>query len=380
MAQIKKRVTSCGEYRYDVRWRLEDGGVRTRSFKTRREANAYATTVESDRLRGIVIDPRLASTAFDQVAERWLESNPRKRESTKARDRSILKTHILPVIGRRSVGRVTRAEMQALVDNWSSSASPRTVTRQYAVLRAVFRYTEDTELIARTPCRGIRLCSPGRTERPTLEPKDLERLATALGTGQATMMWTGAVLGLRWAEAAGMSVGQLDMLSGRLRVDRQLSRNGNLTSPKSEAGIRTFAVPRWLLDEFASVLAGRGLTATDPEAFVFVTEGGAPLHYSNWRIRTWLPACQVAGIPRLKFHDLRALSATVHVASGADVKTTQTRLGHSSARVTLDLYARATEDADRRTAEEVGAWFRRPRDGRAMEGSVACSSQGQDAV
>ena len=72
------------------------------------------------------------------------------------------------------------------------------------------------------------------------------------------------------------------------------------------------------------------------------------------------------GLPKLRFHDLRSLNATVHVAIGTDIKTTQARLRHSSARVTLDIYARATAEADRKAAEGVGAWFR-PRDGRAME-------------
>jgi len=61
----------------------------------------------------------------------------------------------------------------------------------------------------------------------------------------------------------------------------------------------------------------------------------------------------------LRFHDLRSLAATALVASGADVKTAQTRLGDSSARMTLDVYARATVDADRSATDTVSA-FRRP--------------------
>jgi integrase len=59
----------------------------------------------------------------------------------------------------------------------------------------------------------------------------------------------------------------------------------------------------------------------------------------------------------LRFHDLRSIAATALVMAGVDVKTAQYRLGHSSARVTLDIYARATQEADRNAADRVGEMF-----------------------
>jgi integrase len=69
-------------------------------------------------------------------------------------------------------------------------------------------------------------------------------------------------------------------------------------------------------------------------------------------------AYERAGLPGLRFHDLRSLAASVLVASGINVKTAMTRLGHASARTTLELYARAHDDADVEAAQSVGAWFR----------------------
>jgi integrase len=62
-------------------------------------------------------------------------------------------------------------------------------------------------------------------------------------------------------------------------------------------------------------------------------------------------------MPPLRFHDLRSLAAIALVASGADVRTTQARLGHSSSRLTLDLDARTTR-ADRLVADAVGDYLR----------------------
>jgi integrase len=214
-------------------------------------------------------------------------------------------------------------------------------------------------MILCSPCRGIRLPKVRRVERPVLTPKDLERLGDKLGPEQSLFMWCAAVLGLRWAEVAGITVDRLNLLAGSITIDRQMNRSGELVTPKSEAGRRTLACPAWLVEDLAAVLALRGLSAADGDVLVFVSSEGNPLAYSNWRRRTWLPGCENAKLPDLRFHDLRSLNATALVASGADVKTAQTRLGHSSSRMTLDIYARATAKADRKAANAVGVFCAR---------------------
>jgi hypothetical protein len=97
-------------------------------------------------------------------------------------------------------------------------------------------------------------------------------------------MWAGAVLGLRWAEAAGLSVDRLDVLGATVRVDRQLARTGELVAPKSAAGTRTLAGPSWLVDQLAQLLARRGLSAADGLALLWVRADGRPLDYSSGRL------------------------------------------------------------------------------------------------
>jgi integrase len=65
-------------------------------------------------------------------------------------------------------------------------------------------------------------------------------------------------------------------------------------------------------------------------------------------------------LPELGFHDLRRANATVLVSTGVDVKTAQTRLGHSDPRLTLAIYAQATTDGDRRAAQKLGDALMKP--------------------
>jgi integrase len=100
------------------------------------------------------------------------------------------------------------------------------------------------------------------------------------------MMWLGAVLGFRWAEAAGLTVGAIDFRHKTVSVTHQLARGGQLVSPKSAASTRTLACPDWLLDDLEALVKRRGLNQTDSGALLFVDGGGTPLDYSNRRRRT----------------------------------------------------------------------------------------------
>ncbi len=114
-------------------------------------------------------------------------------------------------------------------------------------------------------------------------------------------------------------------------------------------------------------LAKRGLTAEDGPALVFTMRDGGVLDYRNFRYRIWLPATKRAGVDGLTFHDLRRSNASGLVLAGVDLKTAQTRLGHSDPRLTLGVYAQATSEADRAAADALeDRFFTLPRDQRGI--------------
>jgi integrase len=358
---IKGRKLTSGRTVYDVRLRDPQGRAYKRTFPTKREAETFEATQRVDRVRGAWIDPRKSSTTFADVAASWLASNPAKRETTRARDEIVVRVHLLPVVGDRPVGSITPADVQALVNGWCRQKAPNTVRRQYSVLAAVMAAAVLSDLIARSPCRGIKLPGTPHAERHIVTADELAALAEALGEDFGLMAYLGAVLGLRWGEVAGLRVGRLDFLRATLAVAEQVTQGPRgvtvVGAPKSAAGRRTLTVPPELMDRLAGQLSRRGLTGADPAAFVFATPSGTPLDYAHWRQRVWLPATRVAGLTGLTFHDLRRANATGLVAEGIDMKTAQTRLGHSDPRLTLAVYAQATTEADRSAAARIGARF-----------------------
>jgi integrase len=204
------------------------------------------------------------------------------------------------------------------------------------------------------------------TRRRGLTVDDILALTEAIDSRYEAMVWLGAVLGLRWAEVAGLTVGSLDLLRNTVIVTKQLGRDRQLGEPKSDAGRRQFSIPPELSEVLAAHMAANQRTGADPDALIFATRQGRPLDYSHWRVRVWLPAVAKAGLQETGFHDLRRANASTLVAEGVDVKTAQTRLGHSDPRLTLAIYAQAVPEADRAAATALGRkFFQRSRTNRA---------------
>src|SRR5260221_2078140 len=316
---VNRRVTAHGT-RYDVRLRTPDGSHYKKTFPTRREADAFEARELADRSRGRWLDPRNADRSMGDVACEWLASNPAKRSGTLARDEGIVRVHVEPRFGSRSIGAVTAREVQAAISAWMETAKPRTVRRQYGVVRAVFAFAVERDYIARTPCRGIRLPEVRTATRTIVDRYDLARLAGVLGEKYEPMAYLGAALGLRWGEVAGLRVGRLDLLRSTVSVEEQITRGEGgrhvTGAPKSQAGRRTLTMPGSLATMLAVHLARRGLTGADTEALLFVGAEGGPLRYERWRRRVWLPATEKAGLVGLTFHDLRRANATALVADG----------------------------------------------------------------
>ncbi len=370
---ISRRTTSKGEVRYDARLRDPSGRVYGRTFRTKREAEAFVATQRSDRARGLWFDVRAAETPFAEVALDWLHGNPAKRPGTVARDGSVVRIQLLPSLGPVPIGRISPRDVQRMVNDWSARYRPATVRRHYACLRAIFGHAVATDLIGRSPCRAIKLPAVEHEDRLLPDPEQLAAVAAAIGADLAPMVYVGAVLGLRWGECAGLRVRHVDFLRSTVTVAEQITRGQGGTTvngpPKTRAGRRTIAAPEELVSMLAGHLTRRGLTVDDGDARLFVSRDGRDLEYTNFRERNWVPACERAGAPGLRFHDLRRLAATTLVAEGVDVKTTQNRLGHASPQMTLGLYAQATSSGDRSAAKRVGRRLMGAvaRDGRAME-------------
>jgi integrase len=137
-------------------------------------------------------------------------------------------------------------------------------------------------------------------------------------------------------------------------------------------------MPAALVTMLADHLAQRRLTTADTDALLFPAPGGGLLQYTAFRNRFWLPAVEDTDLATVRPHDLRRLAATELVRAKVDLKTAQTRLGHSDPRLTLAVYAQATTEADKEAAEALQDRFAeamRPRHERRKRGEKTESAE-----
>lgn len=252
MAQARRRFGSLRHLRsgrWQVRYKDTVGREHTAplTFATKRDAERFLVRTEADMERGAWQDPRLGRITFAEWVEEYLASATHKRATTMARDRAVLEAHLIPALGRRAVAAITQREVQQLVNAMAESLAPATVRTHYGVLRAVLSVAVDAGVIARSPCRGIRLPTAQR-RRPIrfLTADELQRLAGATPLEYRAMVYLAGLLGLRWSEVAGLRVGRVDILRRTVSVNETMAEVEGMLTPagvKSTAGAGRWSCP-----------------------------------------------------------------------------------------------------------------------------------------
>jgi integrase len=170
-----------------------------------------------------------------------------------------------------------------------------------------------------------------------------------------------AGLGLRPGEVFGLAVDRVDFLRRTVKVDQQVARGdavAELAELKTAASYRTVPLPQIVADELAAHL--KQFAAHPGHHVIFTTSRGGLVQQHPFA-EVWATARKkVSGTEWATPHDLRHYYASTLIRSGASVKVVQARLGHSSAKTTLDTYAHLFPDEEDRTREAVDAAFAAP--------------------
>lgn len=107
-----------------------------------------------------------------------------------------------------------------------------------------------------------------------------------------------------------------------------------LTEPKTEKAKRSIKIPGYALEALRRHVEGQ----KRKQGLLFVTSNGTPISPRNL-VRHFKQAVEQAGLPEIRFHDLRHTCATLHLVAGTHPKTVQDILGHSQISLTLDTYS-----------------------------------------
>ena len=362
MASITKRSTAQGDNRYDVRYRDPAGKVRTRTFRRRKDADRFSSTTEAELITGGWIDPNAGRLTFADWWPMWWETTVNLRPTTRARDESYARNHVIPEFGAYPLATIDHTMITAWVARLSKAGlAPATVHKAHQILGKCLAAAVDSGRIRANPCDRVKLPRIERHEMLFLDPSQVATLHAEMDERYRAFVLVGAYCGLRFGELAGLKLPRVDLLRRRIEVAEIAAtvRGHQYTGPpKTRAGHRSVPVPSVV----AEALEDHVARFTDGE-YVFPAPQGGPLQASTFRRRFWHPACVAAGLGEftevnkakrshryegLRIHDLRHTAVALWIAAGASPKEVAVRAGHSSVATVLDRYGHllpGTEDA-----------------------------------
>lgn len=329
--------------------------------RTQKEAQAKLRLLLADADKGILPPEKLT---LGEYLKRWLEdvAKPSVRPTTYRSYEQLIRVHISPLLGKVKLGDLQPAHVQKLHATMQAQGRARnTVQRAHRVLHNALNRALAWGYIQRNVCTVVHPPTPERNKLRTLTPEQVKALLSETRGGRWDALVTLAIAtGMRKGELLGLNWADVDLERGVLRVQRQLDRDGRLSEPKTHTARRGIHLP----PSTVAVLREHRLHQNEQrlllgpewvdEGLVFCTHQGRPLDPRNVN-REYKMLPRRAGLPDVRFHDLRHTAATLMLLQGAPVKVVQGRLGHSQISLTLDTYSHVLPSMDREVADKLDA-------------------------
>ena len=263
-----------------------------------------------------------------------------------------MRVHVKPGLGHIPLSRLSPPMIQRYLSQKlrEDGLSTTSLRYHYSILHESLGHAVRWSLLMRNPCDAIEPPRRRQTEMRVLdeeqvrlflaEAKRSSRLYCLYLTATLTGMRLGELLGLRWKD--------LDLTLGVISVQQTLYRLKKrvlLKEPKSAKARRTISLAPLLIQELnrhreAQVQQRKrlGEKYVDND-LVFCQRNGEPLHGHNITQGNLRRVLKKAGLPRIRFHDLRHCHATHMLRQGENPKVVQERLGHSTPAFTLAVYS-----------------------------------------
>lgn len=353
-------------------------------------------------------EPKVSSRTLRDYYDKTLQplwEGSLSRNTYKSYDGSF-RVHILPVIGDSSLASLDRDSIKTFItklqkkrislpkkkatDDKTPEAppepkeQPRLLSKEsirniIAALRAGCSEALESGLMLSNPAVRLgKFYKEAQDFREEIDPFTAEEVSTLLHTTREHYDFQNYVLmltlfhcGLRAGEASGLHWSDLDEKNKLLLVRRQITR-GKKGKPKTRKK-RSVDVSTVLLKELQALKRIRKAEylkegKNDIPDLMFMSPGdivwedGKPtgqrknrghVDMDNWRNRVFWKACDKAGIRRRRVHDTRHTFASLHLKNGEPLKYIQAQLGHSSIRMTADVYGHLEVGSNRGAADRL---------------------------
>ena len=370
---------SKGNWKVAISLGYKDGKkqiVRKQGFKTKKEAEAYATEILSQKNKGYIA-PVNNNILFKDFILKWFNEYKEKTLSINTRTRylSSINIHIIPHLGNYKLTDITNVVMQDFYNNIINEGNkPSTAKKIIEVVNNCLRYAKKLKLIYILPTEIEKI----KITKPEIEfwtKKELDYFLNEIKDNYLFKpVFIDILTGLRIGELCGLRWKDVDFekgiisINGQIVLDRTKKELLYTTILKTDTAFRKITIPKILIDYLKDLY--NNITPLENDFIIKDREGNMcnPRNLSMNFTRTIQkykkPINELKTVPdnymqlkQITFHGLRHTHATLLILNGENIKVVSERLGHKDISTTLNTYTHVMEEMKDNTANLLQGIF-----------------------
>lgn len=340
----------------------KDGSPIYKYVSGRTQKEAY------EKLRELIVEYRNVELTEDSqiTVEEWLQKWMDEymmfsvKEQTRKSYESVIRLHIIPNLGNKKVASLTTSVVQKFYNKLLSEGKSGSLVRDaHLILHQAMDVAVKENLIAKNPTSGAKTPKVEYKPKNILNKTQLEMFMEAIKEDELwyDFFYTEITTGLRRGELCGLKWCDFNETTGQLNVVRTVTthKGGRLKTgeTKTQKGTRTIYLP----PSTAKLLSERKNKVSSEWIFPNFYDNSKPINPSTAYLKL-KAILKNAGLPIIRFHDLRHTFATHALSNGVDARTLSGILGHTNASFTLDTYTHVTNDMQKNASVIVGRFMK----------------------
>ncbi len=331
-------------------WSSKDAKKVAKRFPSYAAARSWRADAKRQIDQGALRAP--TATTLREAAEAWLQgaesgeirnrSGDRYKPATLRGYRQALEDQVLPILGAEKLSTITTSDLQAVVDRWHAEPAS-TIRNRIKPLQAIYRRARSRGGLPVNPTRDLELPASRPRAVEIVSPYTAAALLMALPEDDRAVWATALYCGLRYGELRALRWGAVDLTSRKIEVRESWDPKAGRIEPKTRTSRRTVPMPGVLHE----LLVDRRLThaGASEDALVF-GDGDQPFHAASLYRRADSAWGAAKLTERLRLHQARHTYASFMIAAGVNAKGLATYMGHSSIKITFDLYGHLMPGAE----------------------------------
>jgi len=281
--------------------------------------------------------------------EDWLKEKMKQvKPSTLSSYQQVLNLYVVPYLGQMKMKDLKPQHFVRLYEHLQGkdmNISNRTIKYVHTVIKSALDKAVQWELIPKNIVENVDPPRQTRNKFNVWDEQEIKRfLEVAKDSWYFEVYYLALTTGMRQGELLGLRWRNVDLEKKRIYVVEQYNlKTQAFEEVKTESSRRNISIDNdtvEVLRKHKKKQAAMRLKAEfwQDHDLVFCTRNGLPIRHRNL-VRNFKEYIKRAGVPEIRFHDLRHTHATLCLTNGWHPKVVQERLGHSSIQVTLDTYS-----------------------------------------